>query len=332
MRTAACWLWICAWAIATHAHAELLQAPRPQALAVDVYSLPGAFAPGEQPDGNSTLLRGPKGWIVFDSGRHPEHMLRLLDFARASRLPIVALVNSHWHLDHIGGNARFRSAVPGLRVYASAAVERALGTWLADYRSQLEGMLADPKLDSSQRASYRSEVALIDSGRQLLPDITIRATRNWQLAGRPLRIGLVNDAVTAGDLWLYDRNSRTLLAGDLVTFPVPFFDTACPEGWQRALHQLADTLAFKRMVPGHGPLLTRGDFTAYVTAFDSLLSCAASTQSAAQCSDNWLSATAAFVPASEHARAREMLDYYFSQRLRAPQAERERFCPPSEQP
>jgi len=31
-----------------------------------------------------------------------------------------------------------------------------------------------------------------------------------------------------------------LIAGDLVTLPVPFLDTACPNGWRKALDTLDD--------------------------------------------------------------------------------------------
>lgn len=307
------WLGLLLWCAGALGAAEL----RP--VAVDVWWLPGSYLPGQQPDGNSVMLRGRKGWIVFDTGRHPEHTLALLDYARASRLPIAGVVNSHWHLDHIGGNARLRGAVPGLRIYASAAVAEALTGWLAGYRAQLLSPVADANTAEAERAQYRSELALIDAGRALAPSITLHDTRNWRIAGREVRLGLVARAVTDEDVWLYDRKSRTLLAGDLVTFPVPFFDTACANGWQQALHGL-DAIAFKRVVPGHGPILSRAQFQQYVSAFDGLLACAASPRSSADCAAQWNAALGNLLPASEQSRSAAMLDYYFTQVLRAPQA------------
>ena len=46
-------------------------------------------------------------------------------------------------------------------------------------------------------------------------------------------------AVTAGDVWLFDPATRVLAAGDLVTLPAPFLDTACPERWKAALDRVA---------------------------------------------------------------------------------------------
>lgn len=298
----------------------------PRTVAQLVYLFPGSFDKGSQPDGNSVVFAGNGGWIVFDTGRHPDHALRILDFVRASDGRIDAIINSHWHLDHVGGNARIRRDQPGARVYASPAFEIALHGWLQDYRAQLEQMVADPKSRAADRESWRTEIALIDSGRQLLPDVRIKRTRNLTIAERPLRVGLETDAVTGGDLWLYDRRSRVLAAGDLVTLPVPFFDTACPQRWSVALGGLED-LPFERLVPGHGPVLDRHAYTEYRMAFDALLACAESERGMSECADAWITATGRLDPDADPARSRELLDYYFARHLRAPQPQRERFCP-----
>ena len=41
-----------------------------ETIAPDLHLLRGAFVPGQQPDGNSVMLLGPRGWIVVDTGRH----------------------------------------------------------------------------------------------------------------------------------------------------------------------------------------------------------------------------------------------------------------------
>jgi glyoxylase-like metal-dependent hydrolase (beta-lactamase superfamily II) len=299
---------------------------RPRPIAEHVYLLPGQFEPGQQPDGNSVLFRGPAGWIVFDTGRHAAHTLRIQDFIRGYGERIDAIVNSHWHLDHVGGNARIRFKSPWVRVYASPAIEIAMETWLADYRKQLEQMIASDKISEQDKTGYRADIALINKGSKLFPDYPVTSTRNWRIAERRVRLGLETDAVTAGDVWLYDRRSRILAAGDLVTLPVPFFDTACPSRWSAALAGLED-MPFQRLVPGHGPLLNRDDYTRYRTAFNALLVCAASAQSVADCSDAWLQQTADWVPEAERERARSMLQYYFDTLLRAPEAQRLRYCP-----
>jgi len=108
-----------------------------QDIAPDVTLVPGTFVAGTQPDGNTVILKGPDGLIVFDTGRHAEHVQQILDFAAASHAPVAAIVNSHWHLDHVGGNVKLRQAFPNARVVASAAIEDAMHGFLANYHAQL---------------------------------------------------------------------------------------------------------------------------------------------------------------------------------------------------
>src|SRR5580692_9143297 len=82
-------------------------------VAPGIHLIEGEATPNRQPDGNSIVIAAPKGLIVFDTGRHREHAQEILDFARAQDRPIAAIVNSHWHLDHVGGNPLLRAAFPG---------------------------------------------------------------------------------------------------------------------------------------------------------------------------------------------------------------------------
>ena len=56
-----------------------------------------------------------------------------------------------------------------------------------------------------------------------------------RIAGRIVDVHLAKFAATEGDVWLYEPKSKTVIAGDLVVGLVPFMDTACPEGWSKAL-------------------------------------------------------------------------------------------------
>src|SRR3954447_25050700 len=85
--------------------------------------IPGAVPLDSGPDGNTIILDAPRGLIVFDTGRHPEHAQAILDYAKARRRPIAAVVNSHWHLDHTTGNWDIRRAYPRVQIYASNALE-----------------------------------------------------------------------------------------------------------------------------------------------------------------------------------------------------------------
>lgn len=286
-----------------------------EAIAPDLHLLRGVFLPGQQPDGNSVMLRGPRGWIVVDTGRHDAHTQAILHRAAASGVPISDIINTHWHLDHVSGNALIRRVYPDVEVHASRAIVDAMDGFLANYRRQLAGMAAQHP-DSPELPNWLAEMARIDHGVWLHPTEPIIENGRRRLSGRDLDIHLTTMAATDGDVWVYDSASRTLIAGDLVTLPVPFLDTACPAGWRKVLEELDDE-AFARLVPGHGAVMDRKDFHRYRVGFGRLLDCASRNgRSAAQCADGWVRDLGSLLSPAEQEQARDLLDYYVGQRLR----------------
>jgi glyoxylase-like metal-dependent hydrolase (beta-lactamase superfamily II) len=289
---------------------------RASELAAGVELIPGKFTPGTQPDGNTLVLAGADALVVIDSGRHREHTQRIVDFARATGAPVRFLVNTHWHLDHAGGNRILREAFPGVSVLASAAMEGALEGFLARYRTQLEDLVARAPNEEAAR-TYRDERAILDAAPALRPDEVVTASGLRTLAGRVLDVHLERAAVTAGDLWIVDVASGTLVAGDLVTLPAPLFDTACPARWSEALGRLA-AADFRILVPGHGAPMDRAQLGLYRQGFDALLECSTSPRPKEECVEGWLSDAAPLLPEEDRQLARSLLDYYVGAVLRAP--------------
>lgn len=293
-------------------------------LASGVHWLPGEFVAGTQPDGNTLVFDGKDALVVFDSGRHARHTQQIIDYAQSRTLPVAAIVNSHWHLDHVGGNAMLRKAFPAVRVHASVAIEEAMHGFLANYRTQLEEAITQAANDAKRQAAYRDEIALIDAGPVLYPDEPVRAAGMRRLAGRRFHVGLERHAVTAGDVWLLDPATHVLAAGDLVTLPAPLFDTACPARWQAALVRLGK-VDFRQLVPGHGAPMRRAQFEIYRHAFDGLLACAASAQPKSACVDGWMHDANALIPAADRDLARSLVDYYVDGSMRGEAARK--YCP-----
>lgn len=288
-----------------------------------VHVIPGSFVAGSQPDGNTIVFTTHDGLIVVDSGRHIEHTRAIVDYARASGLPVKALINTHWHLDHIGGNALLRKEFPGLHVYASGALAEALKGFLANYRRQLVEIIpktSDPKVQKS----YQSEIEIIDSGPELAPDVVVAAPGTRTIDGLDLYLGLERNAVTAGDVWILDPASGVLVSGDLVTFPAPFLDTACPSRWKDVLDRLA-RVDFELLIPGHGPPLTRRQFNVWRRAFDDLLLCTSSSRTKDACVDGWVSGVSTLIPEKENDFTRKVMAYYVDV-LRADPSEIAKLC------
>ena len=290
--------------------------PRPQRIAVGVWLIPGGISPNREPDGNTVVFAAPRGLIVMDTGRHAWHRAAILDFAKTRGQAIAAIVNSHWHLDHVSGNPALRAAYPDLKVYASNAIDAALTGFLAKSAAEAKPYLAGGKLPPQTAEDIRGDLATFENGRALRPDIVIDKSATRIIAGKPLRVNLAPDAATAGDVWVYDARARVAVAGDLVTLPAPFLDTACPAGWSTALARIAQT-PFHIVVPGHGLPMTRGQFGVYRTAFDALIACSASSREAGDCAADWSRAVQHLPGAGPPAQAVGMTAYYVKDVLRA---------------
>ncbi len=307
--------------IAGAAIAEPLPAPPPplaQLVAPGVWLIPGAILPKRQPDGNTVVFEAPKGLVIMDTGRHPWHRQAILDFAKARHAPIVAIINSHWHLDHVSGDPALKAAYPDAKVYASHAIDAALTGFLPKSAADAQPYLDSGKLPPETVEDLRNDMATIKAGQALRPDVAIEGSGALKLGGRKLQLNLAPQAATAGDIWVYDPKTRVVAVGDLVTLPAPFLDTACARGWSAALGQVWTT-PFRTLVPGHGPVMDRAQFTLYRQAFDALVDCAASPATKGECAAAWTKAVTPLLGPDpvEASRAQGMTEYYVSDLLRA---------------
>ncbi len=280
--------------------------------------IPGAFPADREPDGNTIVFEDADGLVVVDTGRHPDHQAAILDYAKARGKPIVAIVNTHWHLDHSGGNQEIRAVYPHAKLYTSLAVIGALDGFLAKSLVRARARLADPKVSDAEKAEIRLGVDAITDRKDLLPDVEVSGDTRLPLGTGALRLHLAPYAATDGDTWLYDPASRTLVAGDLVVIPAPFFDTACAEGWRAALIEITH-VPFKTLIPGHGAPMTHAQFELWRRAYDRLADCAKSKAPKQACIDGWSRDAAAFLTTpKDHADVQELLDYYLDTVLRPP--------------
>jgi glyoxylase-like metal-dependent hydrolase (beta-lactamase superfamily II) len=287
----------------------------------------GAVPLDKGPDGNTVILNAPGGLIVVDTGRHPEHSGKIIAYARERGRPIAAVVNTHWHLDHTTGNWDIRQAYPQVQVIASNALESALATYLKKSREQTDKLLADPKTSAMQRDQIVRAIAVTDQPDRIRPDVVVEKSGTMTVAGRTIDLRLAKFAVTEGDVWLYDPEAKLAIVGDLVVDIVPFMDTACADGWLQALEDIERT-AFETLVPGHGPVMDRGAFTTWKTAFANFVSCGRMQVPQEHCVAGWERDAARFIDDAHRKYVREAANYYLTSRLRSSPEEQQRYCKP----
>jgi glyoxylase-like metal-dependent hydrolase (beta-lactamase superfamily II) len=289
--------------------------------------IPGAVPLDKGPDGNSVILDAPVGLIVVDTGRHPEHSARILAFARERRRAIAAVVNTHWHLDHTTGNWDIRETYPEVQVLASDALEGALATYLKKSSEQTDAMLADPKTSTMQRDQIVRASAVTDQPDRIRPSRVVVASGRMAIAGRQLDVHLAKFAASEGDVWLYDPEAKLAIVGDLVVDIVPFMDTACADGWLRALDEIEQT-PFATLIPGHGPVMDRAAFTEWKTAFTDFVACGRSRAPKEECVAGWERGASRFIDNAHRNYVREAANYYLTTRLRSSKEEQQRYCKP----
>lgn len=281
----------------------------------------GAFTPGRQPDGNTVILASRDGLIVFDTGRHRAHTQKITDFAKATGQPVAAIVNSHWHLDHISGNIPLREAWPSAAVYAhDASLTEALGGFLQRGLESNRKMIDVAATPPGLAEDLRGDIATVEQGAKLHPTVSVETSRQLVVGGRTLELHVAT-AASAGDIWLYDPAAKLIATGDLITLPAPFLDTACPKAWTAEFDAILAT-PFERAIPGHGREMTRADVTLYRDAFNALLACASSPAPAGDCASAWTEAASPLMDplSGDAASSNNFARYYVESVLRRPDA------------
>ncbi len=69
---------------------------------------------------NCTVVIGDDSVLVVDTGQFPSLAARMVaDIKKLTPKPVRYVVNTHWHFDHVWGNATFRDAYPDLAIIST---------------------------------------------------------------------------------------------------------------------------------------------------------------------------------------------------------------------
>ena len=292
--------------------AALLPPEPPVEIAAKTWLIRPTPMPGRGPDGNTIIYDAPDGLVVVDTGRHTSQTDAILAFAREHTKPIVAIVNTHWHLDHVSGNGRIKAAFPKAKVYTTTAVDTVLapGGFLARNLESASGMAASVT-EPTQKDEIQIFMTTMAQRTDLRPDVPLTRSQATALGGRALDVRVTDKAVTDADVWLYDAATKVAVIGDLVTMPVPYFETACPDRWRASLDEVWAT-PFETAIPGHGRPMTRPQLDAYRQSLSAFVSCVRNDRSKAECGSVWVDGMSAAIgddPSRRKAIASNM-EYY----------------------
>jgi glyoxylase-like metal-dependent hydrolase (beta-lactamase superfamily II) len=206
-------------------------------LSDSVYMLMGA-------GGNMGLSVGEDVFLIDDqfaplTGRIEAAIRKL------SPKPIKFVLNTHWHFDHTGGNENLGKA--GALIVAHENVRK---------RMSVEGFIEF--LGMRLKAEPR----------QALPVVTFTRDVTFHLNDEEIYVYHVPDAHTDGDAVVHFRKSDVVHMGDTFFNRLyPFIDTSSGGSVDGVIAAADRVLQLAgegtKIIPGHGPLASRGDLRAY---------------------------------------------------------------------
>jgi len=187
---------------------------------------------------NSAAVITDEGIVIVDALGSPSLAQLMLEKIRAiSDKPVVKVIVTHYHADHVYGLQLYREL--GAKILAPAG-----------YHEYLEAPIAEERLEE-RRLSLDPWVN--DDTRLVPPDEIIDADQEFTLGGVSMKIIYFGAAHSDGDMALLVKNDKVLISGDLIfEGRIPFTGGSDTRHWMETLAGL-DRSNLTTLVPGHGP-------------------------------------------------------------------------------
>ena len=184
---------------------------------------------------NISVVVGSKGVAVIDTGGSFKIGAQLrAAIAEVTQLPILYVINTHVHPDHIFGNAAFLADKPifvGHEKLAEAMQLREEG-----YQRLNKRFLGDDEQGSTV----------------VIPTMAVKTALELDLGGRMLKLHAYSVAHTNTDITAFDTMTQTLFTGDLLFVERTPVIEGDIKGLISALETIKTNSQVKQVVPGHG--------------------------------------------------------------------------------
>ena len=194
-------------------------------------------------DVNVTMIEGEAGLLVVDTNASTKAAREVIaDLRRLSARPVVGLVNTHEHVDHVFGNAAFREEYGEVPITAHE---------MAAFNTIPHGeqVKASSLARGDHRADEMAETPIVPA------DHTFSSVATIDLGDRAVELVHPGRGHTGGDLVVRIDDADVVLAGDLVEESgAPAYGEDCfPMDWPRSLDLALELIGPATVVvPGHG--------------------------------------------------------------------------------
>ena len=214
-------------------------------VAGNVYMLQGS-------GGNIAASIGDDGIVLVDSEFAPLVPRIKAALAKISKKPVRFLINTHWHFDHVGGNA-------GMADTATILAHE-------NVRKRMQAGADMPSIG----------IKIEPAAARALPILTFQEGVSVWLNGEPVRALHLRPGHTDGDtVVFFSRSNVVHLGDDFVTYGFPFVDLGSGgsvRGMVAALDELIPQIPpDAKIIPGHGPVSTLADVKKFRSTLDEIV-------------------------------------------------------------
>lgn len=186
--------------------------------------------------GNVAVLVTNEGIVLVDDKFDADHDAILAQIKTVSQQPVKYVINTHYHQDHSGGNAKF---LPTTEVISTANARTNI---LQHKQSNL-----NPPPVSPARIVFTDETSVF-------------------LGGKEVRAKYFGRGHTNGDAVVYFPQDRTIHTGDLMAGASPLIDYnggGSLAQWAGTLDKAMAAFDFDTVIPGHGAVTNKAGLKKY---------------------------------------------------------------------
>ncbi len=186
---------------------------------------------------NTGVVITDEGIVIIDALGTPSLAKTLLDKVRAiSDKPVIRVIVSHYHADHIYGLQVFEQQ--GAKIWAPVGAEKYLRSPNAAERLDERRFSLDPWVN--------------DATHLVEPDRYVGEQESFTLGKVKFTLSPVGAAHSDGDLTVYIEPDQVLFSGDIIfEGRVPFMGDANSRHWLEVLQRM-ENQQLVALVPGHG--------------------------------------------------------------------------------
>lgn len=234
--------------------------------------------------GNAGFVVGDEGVLLVDTFFTPAAVTELIDeIGKLTTQPVKHAVNTHYHLDHTGGNqVLVERGVPiiahdNVALWQTTKNRRFLPApeELQKRRADVTKQLSDlPEDQKDKRASFERQLRRLDAMMTIKltnPTVTFNSGTLHLYLGKREVVLFTLPGHTGGDVLAYVPDANVLFMGDMGwSKTLPNLVDATVSDWITSLDKILTQYPTAKFVPGHGEVATAAEIRDFRDYLDDL--------------------------------------------------------------